>query len=255
MECKNCNRSLRTDYSFCSNCGAKIIRNRLTFKNLWFDITERYFNIDNTFLKTFSHLFKKPEEVIGGYIDGIRKKYLNPIGYLGIALTLSGVFLFLLRKFFLEKMKFDAFGPGLDPEVGQKIMTVSLDFSSFIFLMYIPLIAIVGWLIYNRKSHNLSEYSVTAIYSLAHYSIFSFPISLIICLIAPEAYLTYSMWFILVMALYVTYVVNRVHGKSIGKSIVFLMIFAIGFFAISIALNLILMLTGVISFQDLIPKN
>ena len=42
MNCKNCDLPLRTDYSFCSNCGAKVIRNRLTLKNLWYDFTERF---------------------------------------------------------------------------------------------------------------------------------------------------------------------------------------------------------------------
>jgi hypothetical protein len=254
MECKNCELPLRTDYSFCSNCGAKIIRNRLNFKNLWYDVTVRYFNVDNTFLKTFWHLFVKPERVIHGYIDGIRKKYLNPIAYLGIALTFSGAFLFLMRRYFLDKMEFNTFGKGLDPEVGKKLMTTSLDFSSFIFLLYIPLIAIVGWLIYNRKAHNLSEYSVTAIYSLAHYSIFTFPISIAMCIISPENYMSYSMLFILIMALYVTYVVNRIHGKNIGKSIIFVLIFAVGFMAMSLALNIIFVLSGVIDLQDFIPK-
>ena len=96
---------------------------------------------------------------------------------------------------------------------------------------------------------------VTGIYSLAHYSIFTFPINLAICLIAPESYLTYSMWFILFMALFVIYVMNRIHGKSILKSIAFLFIFGIGFMGMSLIINLIMILTGVISFQDLLPKN
>ena len=96
MQCKNCGNQLRTDYSYCPNCGAKVIRNRITVKNLWFDIVDRYFNLDNTFLKTFLHLFTKPQIVIEGYINGIRRKYLNPISYLGISLTLSGFLVCLL---------------------------------------------------------------------------------------------------------------------------------------------------------------
>ena len=72
MFCKNCERQLRTDFRFCPDCGAKIIRNRITLKNLWGDVVERVFNIDNTFLKTFGHLFSKPEVVIEGYIEGTR---------------------------------------------------------------------------------------------------------------------------------------------------------------------------------------
>ncbi len=45
MICKNCENSLQTDYSFCPDCGAKVIRNRLTIKNLLSDFIERYFNV------------------------------------------------------------------------------------------------------------------------------------------------------------------------------------------------------------------
>ena len=254
MECKNCDRSLRSDYTFCSNCGAKIIRNRLTFKNLWYDVTERYFNVDNTFLKTFWHLFTKPEIVINGYIQGIRKKYLNPISYLGIALTLSGLLLFFLRKYALPKIDLEAFGGSMKPETTTKILNASLDISSFTFLLYIPLIALAGWLIFNKKNHNLSEYSVSAIYSLAHFSVTSFPISLGLCLFAPENYLSYSYVFITIMALYITYVVNRIHGKNLGKSLLFLLVFAVGFFMIGLFLNIMFLITGVLTFQDFIPQ-
>ena len=37
MQCRNCGTSLRTDYSFCPDCGAKVIRNRITIKNLLYD--------------------------------------------------------------------------------------------------------------------------------------------------------------------------------------------------------------------------
>ncbi|MFS4493794.1 DUF3667 domain-containing protein [Maribacter sp. 2308TA10-17] len=254
MECKNCERPLRTDYSFCSNCGARIVQNRLTFKNLWYDVTERYFNVDNTFIKTFLHLFTKPEIVIGGYIQGIRKKYLNPISYLGIALTLSGILLFVLRKFALDKIDLEAFGSSMKTETTRKILNASLDISSFTFLLYIPLIAIAGWLIFNKKNYNLSEYSVAAIYAIAHYSIMSFPFSLALSLLAPENYLSYSFVFIAIMAGYITYVVNRIHGKDLGLSLVFIMIFGIGFLMVSVFLNIIFLITGILTFQDLMPQ-
>ena len=107
MNCKNCQNTLRTDYSYCPDCGARVIRNRITAKNLWYDVVERYFNLDNTFLRTILHLFTQPEIVIGGYINGIRKKYLNPISYLGIAVTLSGALVFIVQKFYGNAINFE----------------------------------------------------------------------------------------------------------------------------------------------------
>lgn len=120
MNCKNCANSLQTDYSFCPDCGAKVIRNRLTIKNLLSDITERYFNLDNTFLRTFLHLFTKPDVVINGYVNGTRRKYLNPISYFGIALMLAGFLMFFMRKVFDFEMDLDAFDQGMNPEFTKK---------------------------------------------------------------------------------------------------------------------------------------
>ncbi|WP_273566165.1 DUF3667 domain-containing protein [Maribacter halichondriae] len=94
MECKNCQSTLAERADYCSFCGAKIIRNRLNLRNLWTEFTEQYLNLDNTFLRTIKHLFTKPKEVILGYINGQRKRYLNPISLYAIALTFTGILFF-----------------------------------------------------------------------------------------------------------------------------------------------------------------
>ena len=225
MECKNCDTPQRTDFNFCPNCGAKVIRNRLTIKNLWYDVTERYFNLDNTFIKTFVQLFTNPQLVIESYISGVRRKYLNPISYLGIALTLSGLSLFFLRRFAFDKMDFGTAGAAANPELTRKIMTVSLDFSSFIFLLYVPIIALAGWIIFNKHKYNITEFVIVALYTLAHFSIVSFFIAIIMIFFFPENYLSLSYYVILLMALYSVYVMNKLNGRSILKSLLFFLFF------------------------------
>jgi len=162
MNCKNCNLPLRTDYSFCSNCGAKIIRNRLTLKNLWYDLTERYFNVDNTFLKTLRHLFSKPEVVIGGYVDGIRKKYLNPISYYAIAITLSGLLFFLLKEFFSDQMNMDWMMPEAAENPNEEIFDNTAKFQTVISLASIPVYALFSKLMFlKNKSYNYTEHIIT----------------------------------------------------------------------------------------------
>lgn len=91
MNCKNCNTSLTLESDFYNCCGAKVIRNRLTIKNLFEHLIETYLNYDNKFLQTFIGLIKCPENVIGSYVFGVRKKYINPLSFLAISLTLSGI--------------------------------------------------------------------------------------------------------------------------------------------------------------------
>ena len=96
MNCKNCKTTLEESDDYCRNCGGKVIRNRLTIKSLFHHFSETYFNYDNKLLRTFLTLFSKPEEVIVGYINGTRKKYVDVIGYFALAITLSGLQIFFL---------------------------------------------------------------------------------------------------------------------------------------------------------------
>lgn len=194
--------------------------------------------------------------VIGGYIEGVRKRYLNPISYLGIALTLSGIALFFLRKYALDKFDFSVLtAAGMDAAVTQKITLASLDFNSFVYILYIPILAIAGWLVFNKRKYHFPEYLVVGTYALAHFSIFTFPITMTLLVAMPESYLNISYPMILIMAFYATYVVNSINGGfAFGKSLLFLFCFAIGFLGIGILLNILFLVTGVLDIQDLIPN-
>ena len=63
MACENCETPLTTESDFCNHCGAKVIRNRLTLKNLFAHFGEQFLNYNNKFIQTIIYLFKKPEDV------------------------------------------------------------------------------------------------------------------------------------------------------------------------------------------------
>lgn len=258
MNCKNCDSSLRTDYSFCPDCGAKVIRNRITIKNLWYDIIERYFNLDNSFLRTLKDMMMRPEVVCHGYISGIRKKYLNPISLLAISLTLSGAILFLMKNVAWDTIDFSKL-PFADEQNSEKIMSITMEYSSFLFLFYIPLLAICGFLLFNKKQYNLPEHVVIAMYALATFSIVSFPYSVITLVFIPQTYMEISLYYSVIMILYCLYVSYR---NSKGKMIqlvwkvpIYIILFVVGFFGVSIVFNIILLFTGALSIEDMVPKS
>ena len=236
MNCKNCENTLRTDYSFCPDCGAKVIRNRITVKNLWYDAVERFFNVDNTFLITFKHLFTKPEEVIVGYINGVRKKYLNPISYFTIAVTLGGLFVFINKQFFPDAMNY-AFNSvdtetlsnadKVGQEFGRKVQEFLFEYQSLFYVLMLPFLALISKLVFlNKKELNLSEHFVINLYG---YSQMSICINIIYILTIWNNKLIYYISFlnIFVQIAYFTYVFKRIFKQNIRSMLLKLMLFLV----------------------------
>ena len=224
MTCKNCDARLRTDYLYCPACGAKVIRNRITIKNLWTDFLERYFNLDNTFIRTLVHLTTTPEVVIEGYLQGIRRKYLNPISYMGIAITLSGLIVFLMVKSG-DAMNFDMLNNNVSTRYQEKLMDFILDYQALIFLLFVPIMTIAGWLCFDQKRYNFAERTIIFMYALAHYSLVIFLPSIIVLFFIPEQYFIFSFIGILFMVVYTTYVIVRISKSRGVKLIVRLLLF------------------------------
>lgn len=256
MKCKNCDDTLRTDYLYCPNCGGKVIRNRITIKNLWVDIMDRYFNLDNTFIKTFVHLFTKPEDVIEGYLQGQRRKYLNPISYLGIAITLSGFIVYMMTRSW-GNMDFDFLDTGAQTVYQEKMMGFIMDFQALIFILFIPLMAVAGWLCFDQKKYNFAERTTIFMYTLAHFSLFSFIPSLLVLTFGPQFYLAYSLIGSLSMLVYAGYVVKRISMSKgialVARIILFFFLTGILYFMLSALFPIIMLLTGELTLEDFRP--
>ncbi len=80
--CKNCNSLIYAGKTYCSDCGAKWIENQITMRNVANDFSDMYLGWDNKFLITFLDLFRSPGQVINGYINGHRGKYLEAVRYI-----------------------------------------------------------------------------------------------------------------------------------------------------------------------------
>lgn len=172
MECKSCSSQLPENHDYCYSCGAKVIRNRLTLKNLFEHFSEEFLNYDNKFLRTFIRLFRKPEDVIGSYINGTRKKYVNAVGYFAVAVTVSGFFYFVFLKYFPEAFNFTTSIYNFDE--GQAKITSDFnkrvfEYQSFIFFLSIPIFALISRLIFlKNKKYNFSEHLIINLYTYSH---------------------------------------------------------------------------------------
>lgn len=260
MNCKNCHTELQEHDEYCSKCGGKIIRNRLSFKNLFEHLSETFFNYDNKLLRTFVQLFKNPEDVIVGYINGVRKRYINPISFFGLALTISGLSIFILKKFYIDDLDFSHVFEGM--EVSQDVFSGTfnnaLEYNSLFYSFLIPLFALISWVIFLNKKYNYTEHIIIYLYSMSLLSIIMVIISQIVLSFTPQSYFLTGILSWPLMFFYHCYLLKRVFKLSLGdlilKSIIALALFFAIYMIISILMFIILMATGSINLSDFAPK-
>jgi hypothetical protein len=216
MNCKNCNLDLSEKYDYCSQCGAKVIRNRLTIKQLLSDFSALFLNYDNKFLQTFITLFKNPEKVIGGYIDGTRKKYVNVVSYYAIGITLTGFQIFILRKFFPESLDLTFLTPDNVPKSATDIDWI-YDYLSFFALLNLPIYALISKFTFIKlKKFNYTEHFVIMTYIFGHYAIFNFLILIVNAMLGGNYYLVGNLFNLLLM-IYTAYCYKRLYPLTIKQ--------------------------------------
>jgi len=229
VNCKNCNSVLKDAQKFCDECGAKVIQNRLTPKVLAAQVNEQFISIDNKFLSTFVDLFKKPEAVIDGYIHGTRKKYIDVLQYFTIALTFTGIQVFLMTTFFKESLDFSTgFMEGFNTASSQKdIPFKNLDFNAFnqfqglIYIITVPFSALGSWLAYyllGERTYNFTEHMVLNLYYSAQVIIITAVLSILFLILGLD-YLIISTLVTLPTFIYLFYVLKRVFNNSFWETL------------------------------------
>lgn len=225
MLCKNCKIELANDNGFCQDCGARVIHERISLKFLFKEFVDKVLSVDNKLLKTFIHLFTKPEEVIDSYIRGVRKRYFNPVSYLLVSITLTGIYLFFFKDIAAESFQFvgeiDPANPFANEEFGKKYYDFFMDYQAFFTALNIPVYAFISWLVFlNRKKYNFYEHIVIYLYSNSQISIISFVLFLPIFFINKELARTLFMYGSLVLILYSAYVLIRLFKLTFWQFIV-----------------------------------
>ncbi|WP_204345519.1 DUF3667 domain-containing protein [Psychroserpens algicola] len=249
MTCNNCETSLTPEQKFCSNCGEIINAKRLQLTSIIGLFFSNFLSYDNKFARTFRELTVKPEIVIDNYVHGFRKKYVNVISYLGLAITLIGLQFFILRRFFPELLSADIISPTNPIKVNNEtfdynsIVDSFYEYQGLLTIVFIPLYAIASKLLFfDSKKYNLAEHFVINIYANAHFFIFWFFVTLL-TLPLNINYNILSQLALLPMLVYMTHVFKRLYSIKTVDAFARVVLYYIMVFVVMI---IILIIFGIV---------
>lgn len=150
-------------HRFCFHCGSRWVNYRLSPVTIVREFSDKYLGSDNVFLVTIFALFRYPEDVINGYIQGQRKRYVNPVNFYLISLTLIGLQFFVLKNFAPELLGYDQ--PGTDV-VSKTFLNYMYDYFGLWTTFMLPAYFITGYLVFiNLKIYNFSEHVIFYVYA------------------------------------------------------------------------------------------
>jgi len=250
MNCKTCNNPYENTAQYCSNCGAKIVDDRLSLKGTWEEFVGPFFSWDNNFWRTFIGLFTNPKDVLEAYISGARKKYFQPFSYIILYATIAVFF----YKFFPLDIIFDyseGFTKGYNstnstgnvPKIDMKgFMETLMSYYNFFVLLLIPIYALTSYIIFNKRGHNFFEHLVFNSYLQTNLGFISLVLQVVLVNIIGMSFGTYSLLFLLLFILFTLYAFKKLYEQNIKQSLIsgvkYLLLFAALYLVIIIAFSI-----------------
>lgn len=291
MNCKNCNEVLENDAHFCDNCGAKVIKNRITFRFLLAELFASM-GLESMYFNTLKKMLTAPHEVIKEYLNGVRKRYVNPFAFLAVGAAISLIsFNFFADEFkkmqgsvdtaqtremkematkdlstiknISEEELIELQNRQRSAKIGLKFQETYFDFFLRYFnlmtFLFLPFYALLSKFTY-WKPHNFGEHIVMNAYlqgTTMYVSVITFFISMFT---SPNVYLTSMLLYMLYYLFAFGKLYNLSFRKSILKLIRFIVVLVIAgtllmilMFIILIIIFFILKLTNPELLKEILP--
>ncbi|MDP2159166.1 MAG: DUF3667 domain-containing protein [Flavobacterium sp.] len=238
MPCKNCQSEMLVNDAFCSTCGAKVIANRITIKQIVSDLSLTYFSFDNKFFVTFKAIFADPSDVVNGYINGLRMRYVNPISYFIIAVAMGGFFSLLMVRGHLVEIDYAQFSDPNSPIKMEEIMRKVADYNNLVYLISLPFMALMSKIVfYNLKQYNYAEHLVIYGYTYSQCAILSFLFIPVLYVVKPPMNY-YSVFSIVLYTILHVYFLKKIFNltprQMFLKTLLFIPVFLVFYIGISI---------------------
>lgn len=251
MHCKNCEIELDPVAKFCSSCGGQVMKHKITVRSVIHEFSERYLSFDNKFLVTFKTLFTHPEKVINGYLSGLRIRYVNPITYLIIAVTFSGINVYLMKRGYFGEVDYSSFSTNEKaPFDLNAFMNLMYDYNSILIFSILPLLALVSKIVfYNLKQYNFAEHNLIYFYTYSQTSILTVLIIPVILIFDIE-YVYFALFTFIILFAYHIFALKRIFQLTAKQLLLKTLLFIpVGFvFYIIISIIIVSVLFGYLFF-------
>lgn len=171
--CRNCGAERLGP--FCHSCGQAFLDGRLTLRRLGRELVRRLFDLERGFLLTFRRMLTAPGEVIRDYIEGRRRRHVNPFTYLFLGTALSILTFSLLRQAralgeLRERIEASVEPLGFTPEQLERYTDIQLALTeqttAVALILCLPFILLVR-LFFPKSGLNLAEAAVFSLYLFA----------------------------------------------------------------------------------------
>lgn len=178
MSCKNCR--LPVQHNYCSHCGQKIIRSRLTVNYLMNYLLATLTNLETGLWFTLRKLLKSPGTVIKEYIEGRTRPYYHPLRLDLLMATLSVLIVYSFADF--QEMQ-DVFNKAITPEIDDetrafqaKAQATIQPFMNLVPILLIPFMALASRWLFRKQALNLAEHMVLQAFIYGLVSFISIPL-------------------------------------------------------------------------------
>ena len=250
MICKNCKKEIQETAKYCQNCGAEVVKERMTLKKIWNDLVSKFFGWDNKYFFTLIQLLRYPENIFKDYLSGVRKKYVAPFTFLAIGVTLATLvfnhfseqYVAVSRTTITKQTDFFELETSLDStktkefeldkrkriESGVKAQEVILKYFNFYTFLLLPFYSLIAFWVFG-KSHNYAEHLIINSYLQGVIFILSTLLFLLSIWIDPFFYLSTLVFTVV----YYSYAYKRLYKYGYGKLLLKLIKFIailLGFF-------------------------
>ncbi|PIF02071.1 MAG: hypothetical protein CR996_01280 [Draconibacterium sp.] len=235
MKCKNCNVEIIDSDNFCRTCGAKIVKERITLKNLFYNVVDAL-GWDNKFLLTLRYLLYQPHIVSSGFINGVRKKYANPFSFFVVTLTISLLVFNLFSDDFIELSSdvniyqteqhensilsdknspkgYELLGFKSHKDLQKAINSKVLRYYNITSFLLLPLYTLLAFLVF-RKPYNFGEHLVINTYLQGVLTFLSI-VLFVLSLLTKINFITYGSF--ILMFIYYIFTYQKIYNLTLGR--------------------------------------